>query len=105
MLDCLVDVAGDPIGGIFVVGASDMSRGVVRGEPERNYTNNSELKGGACYFFLSYARSSFLFSLCDSLPLLGRIHWFYAVADLKGGQGGAWITLKFLYSLYIINNC
>jgi hypothetical protein len=26
------------------------------------------------------------------------------VADLKGGQGGAWTTLKFLYSLYIIKN-
>jgi hypothetical protein len=24
------------------------------------------------------------------------------LADLKGGQGGAWTTLKFLYSLYII---
>jgi hypothetical protein len=21
--------------------------------------------------------------------VIGRIHWFYAVADLKGGQGGA----------------
>jgi hypothetical protein len=51
MLDCLVDVVGDPIRVIFIVGASDMSRGVVHGEPERNYTANSELKGGARYFF------------------------------------------------------